>query len=125
LLVTLPSPHPGAPTRPSTPKVLQARERAQLLVLLLFSPFGLIIESIKGVAGASRYSSPSHIFIIVMKSHTKTSFNSINLIKKCIVFNSTIFTFKPNNKVSTLINKDKLDLEEGIVGVSNAIFMKK
>jgi hypothetical protein len=29
--VTLPSPHPGAPTRPSTPKVLRARERAPTL----------------------------------------------------------------------------------------------
>jgi hypothetical protein len=27
LLVTHPSPHPGAPTRPSTPEVLQAKER--------------------------------------------------------------------------------------------------
>jgi hypothetical protein len=31
MLVTFPSPHPGAPTRPFTPKVLQARERAPTL----------------------------------------------------------------------------------------------
>jgi hypothetical protein len=28
MLVTLSSPHPGAPTRPSSPKVLRAKERA-------------------------------------------------------------------------------------------------
>ncbi len=33
LLVSLPSPHPKAPTRPSTPKVLWAKEHAQLLIL--------------------------------------------------------------------------------------------
>jgi hypothetical protein len=60
-----------------------------------------------------------------MKSHTKTFFNCVNLIKKCTTFNSTIIAFKPSNKVSTSINKDKLDLVEGIVGVSNAIFMRK
>jgi hypothetical protein len=54
LLVILPSPHPGAPTRPFTSKVLRTREHAQLLVLSLFSPFGLIIESIKRFGDASQ-----------------------------------------------------------------------
>jgi hypothetical protein len=53
----------------------------------------------------------------------KKSFNCVNLIKKCITFNSTMIAFKPNNKVSTSINKDKLDFAKGIVGASNAIFM--
>jgi len=30
LLVTLPNPHPGTPAHPSTPKVLQAKERAPI-----------------------------------------------------------------------------------------------
>jgi len=60
-----------------------------------------------------------------MKSHTKTSFSCVNLIKECIASNSTIIAFKLNNKVSTSINKDKLDLVEGIVGAYNAIYMRK
>jgi hypothetical protein len=36
-LVICPSPHAGAPTHPSTPKMLWAREHAQLLILSLFS----------------------------------------------------------------------------------------
>jgi hypothetical protein len=38
MLVILPSPHPRAPTRPSTSKVLRVGERAQFFILLLFSP---------------------------------------------------------------------------------------
>jgi hypothetical protein len=38
LLVNLPSPHPRAPTRPSTLEVLWAREHTQLLFLSLSSP---------------------------------------------------------------------------------------
>jgi hypothetical protein len=37
LFINLPNPHPGVPTRPSTPKMLRTKERAQLLLLLLFS----------------------------------------------------------------------------------------
>jgi hypothetical protein len=59
-----------------------------------------------------------------MNSQTKTSLNCVNFIKECITSNIYITKFKPN-KVSTLVNKDKLDLVEGIVGASNAIFMKK
>jgi len=59
-----------------------------------------------------------------MKSQTKASFNYANLIKECIDSNVYITTLK-RNKVSTLISKDILDLVEGIVGASNAIFMRK
>jgi hypothetical protein len=59
-----------------------------------------------------------------MKSQKKSSLNCANLIKECTTFNIYITTFKPN-KVSTSINKDKLDLAEGIVGASNAIFMRR
>jgi hypothetical protein len=38
LLVNLPNPPPEAPTPPFTPKVVRARECAQLLFLLLFLP---------------------------------------------------------------------------------------
>jgi hypothetical protein len=41
LLINLPSPHPGAPTCPSTPKVLWAKERAQLLFLSLSTSLDL------------------------------------------------------------------------------------
>jgi len=54
----------------------------------------------------------------------KKSFNCVNLIKECITFNIYITKFKPD-KVSTLVCKDKLDLVKGIMGASNAIFMKK
>jgi hypothetical protein len=59
-----------------------------------------------------------------MKSPKKSSFNCANLIKECATFNVYISTFKPN-KNSTLISKDKLDLAEGIVGASSAIFMNR
>jgi hypothetical protein len=70
------------------------------------------------------YTSPSHIFTNDVKSKTITSFNYANLIKECTTSNIDIITFKPN-KDSTSINKDKLDLIEGIVGASNPIFIKK
>jgi len=54
----------------------------------------------------------------------KKSLNCVNLIKECITFNIYITKFKPD-KVSTLVCKDKLYLVEGIVGASNAIFVKK
>jgi len=59
-----------------------------------------------------------------MKSQTKTSLNCVNLIKECITSNIYIIKVKPN-KVSTLVNKYKLDLVECIVGAFNVIFMKK
>jgi hypothetical protein len=59
-----------------------------------------------------------------MKSKTKTFLNYANLIKECTASNIDIITFKPD-KDSTSINKEKLDLIEGIVGASNAIFTKK
>jgi hypothetical protein len=59
-----------------------------------------------------------------MKLETKTSLNYANLIKECTTSNIGIITFKPN-KDSTSINKDKLNLIEGIVVASNAIFTQK
>jgi hypothetical protein len=70
------------------------------------------------------YTSPSHIFIDAMKLETKTSLNYANLIKECTTSNISIITFKPN-KDFTSINKDKLNLIEGIVVASNAIFTQK
>jgi len=58
-----------------------------------------------------------------MKSQTKSSCNCANLMEECTTFHIYITTFKPN-KVSTSINKEKLDLVEGIVGASSAIFMR-
>jgi hypothetical protein len=59
-----------------------------------------------------------------MKSQTKSPLNCANLIQEYTTFNIYIIAFKPN-KVSTSINKDKLDLVEGIVGASNAIFIRR
>jgi hypothetical protein len=70
------------------------------------------------------YTSPLHIFTITMKSQTKTYFSYANLIKKCTTFNIGIIAFKPN-KVSTLVNKDKLELTKGTMGASKAIFMRR
>jgi hypothetical protein len=52
LLVNHPSPHPRAPTHPSTLEVLQAKERAPTPPSIV-STFGLVVESIKELRGAS------------------------------------------------------------------------
>jgi hypothetical protein len=54
LLVTCPNPHPGAPTRPSTPKVLRARDHARTFYPSVVSCFGLTVESIKEFGGVSK-----------------------------------------------------------------------
>jgi hypothetical protein len=41
LLVTFLSPYPGAPTRPSTPKVLRAREDTRAPYLFVIHPLGV------------------------------------------------------------------------------------
>jgi len=51
LLVNLPSPHPEAPTHPSTPKVLQTKDYAS--TLYSFVVFTLKFESIKELGSAS------------------------------------------------------------------------
>ncbi len=51
LLVNLSNPHPRTP--PSTLEVLQARERAATPLLFIVFIFGLVIESIKELGGAS------------------------------------------------------------------------
>ncbi len=52
-LVTLPSPYPGAPACPSTPEVLQVRERAQTLYPSVVFTFRFAVESTKEFGGAS------------------------------------------------------------------------
>jgi hypothetical protein len=66
----------------------------------------------------------SQILIIIIKSHTNTSYSGANLIKDCIVSKSGVIAFNPYN-ISTLVNKHKLDLIEVSVGASNAIFVRK
>jgi hypothetical protein len=53
LLVNLPSPHLGAPTRPSTFKMLQVKECAQTPSPSIVFIFGLVVESIKELGGVS------------------------------------------------------------------------
>jgi hypothetical protein len=45
--------HPGAPTHPSTPEVLQVKERAPTPFPSTVVTFGLVVESIKELGGAS------------------------------------------------------------------------
>jgi hypothetical protein len=52
LLVDLPNPHLGAPTRSSTPEMLWTRERTPTLPSIVFA-FGLVVESIEELRGAS------------------------------------------------------------------------
>lgn len=47
MLVTLPSPHPGAPARPSILVVLQARAHTPIPYPSTIFTFGLVIEFIK------------------------------------------------------------------------------
>jgi hypothetical protein len=53
MIVNLPSPHPGAPTCPSTPEVLQPEECAPTPSPYIVFTFGLEVESIKELKGAS------------------------------------------------------------------------
>jgi len=53
LLVILLSPHPEATACPSTRKCYELRNVPELITLPLFSPFGLVVESIKEFGGAS------------------------------------------------------------------------
>jgi len=52
-LVTHFNPHPGTLARPSTPKVLQARDRTLIIYTYIFFHLGFIIESIEKLGGAS------------------------------------------------------------------------
>jgi hypothetical protein len=53
LLINLPNPHPEALAHPSTPEMLWTRERAPTPSLSIVFIFGLIVESIKELGGAS------------------------------------------------------------------------
>jgi hypothetical protein len=53
LLVNHPSPEPRAPTCPSTPEMLQPKERTPISFTFVVFTFGLIVESIKELGGMS------------------------------------------------------------------------
>jgi len=53
LLVNLPSPHPRASTRPSTPEVLQTRKCVPTPSPFAIFTFGLVVRSIKELGGVS------------------------------------------------------------------------
>ncbi len=53
LLVNFPSFHFGALTRPSTPEVLQTKERVPIHSPSIVSTFGFVVESIKELGGVS------------------------------------------------------------------------
>jgi hypothetical protein len=54
MLVDLSSPHPKVLARPSTPEVLRTRERTPTLFPSHVFIFGLVVESIKELEGASQ-----------------------------------------------------------------------
>ncbi len=53
MLINFPSPHPKSLTRPFTPKVVRVRERTLIPSPSIVFTFGLVVESIKELAGAS------------------------------------------------------------------------
>jgi len=53
LLINFPSLHPRSLTHPFTPKVLRVRERTLTPSPSIVFTFGLVVESIKELAGAS------------------------------------------------------------------------
>jgi len=67
LLFNLPSPHLGAPARPSTPEVLRAREHAPIPSPFVVFTFGLIVESIKELGGASRVHFKKILVLVYVK----------------------------------------------------------
>jgi len=72
LVVNLPHPHLGTLTHPSTPEVLQAKERASTPSPSVVVTFGLIIESIKELRVA--LNNPlNHVTLIA------TSINVVNV----------------------------------------------
>jgi len=54
LFLNLPSLHPEALARPSTPEMLQAREHTPTPSPSVVFTFGIIVESIKELGGASQ-----------------------------------------------------------------------
>ncbi len=67
LLVILLSPHLETPTGLSTPEVLRTKKHAPTPTLLLFSPFGFIVESIKEFETVS-YHNPNLGFVTKAKA---------------------------------------------------------
>ncbi len=58
---THPSPHPIVLARPSTPKVLRAKERTPTFYLVVVFTFGLIVESMKEFGGALNNASELYV----------------------------------------------------------------
>ncbi len=63
LLVNRFSPHPGAPTCPSTPKVLRTKERAPILSPFDVFTFWFVVESINELGGASNSNSKMRVHL--------------------------------------------------------------
>jgi hypothetical protein len=61
LLINLSSPDPGIPSRPSTPKVMQARECTPTPFSSVIFTFELAVESIKEFGGASKLANDEHL----------------------------------------------------------------
>ncbi len=70
-----PSPHPKAPTRPFTPKVLQVKERTPIFYSFIIFTLGLALESIKEFGGVSN----------IMWEKVWESQNGVKEIMKCIM----------------------------------------
>ncbi len=92
VLVNLPNPHPRVPARPSTLKVLWVRERAPTPSPSIVITFGLAIESIKELGGAST-SMLSTTTISIPMVIIPTSSDWINPIPTFCLWVSTIVVF--------------------------------
>jgi len=93
LLVNLLSPDPEALARPSTRKVLQAREHAPTPYYSVIFTFGLTVESIKELGGASIVVVISLEINGIMSTFTIFTFIMVaTMIVTIVVFNNGITT---------------------------------
>jgi hypothetical protein len=83
LLVIRRNPHFGAPARPSTPEVLQVRERTPTPYRFFVFTFGFVVESINEFGGAS---STLPNVTLMMTSSLSTQHQGITgiIYKRCL-----------------------------------------
>jgi hypothetical protein len=93
LLVNLPSPNPKALAHPSTPEVLQAREHAPTPYYFVIFTFGLTVESIKELRGAS--------IVIAISLGSNGIMNVFTIFTFIMVVTMTVIIIVFNNGVTT------------------------
>jgi hypothetical protein len=117
LLVTFPSPHPGAPACPSTPEVLRAKKRAPTPYPSIIFTFRIAIESTKEFAGASiplahhaRYKlNPNYATTIKQNIDKLLVTKFIEFIKEVTWLSSIVVIPKKNDKLKIYIDFIKIN----------------